>query len=321
MLFRSFYFENFDEYNRAWGNIVKLFIDRYVMYVFQTSNTGVVPVSPELSVFLGQGNIPLLGDLCDWYDCPDSWKYDTKNMGTDTIEGLFFNLLGGTAPEWLPSMLPTEAVGGGFTSRVIWVVEEGKRKSVVDPKIDPELQEALMYDIQRIKLMNGEMHFSAPAKARYDAWYLTEEAKIEDGKPPIQDPKFEGYCSRRATMLYKLCCIITASEGDYYTIEERHFERALSLLERTERKMAKAFSTLGTARYNQAVEMILNFVLKQKQVTRSQVLRFLYRDVDEFTFDIAVRTLEKMKMITVEHDHTSKEVILSIVDSARSYRY
>ena len=51
----TFYFENFDEYNRAWGNIVKLFIDRYVMYVFQTFNTGVVPVLQQV-VFDTAGN-------------------------------------------------------------------------------------------------------------------------------------------------------------------------------------------------------------------------------------------------------------------------
>jgi hypothetical protein len=71
--------------------------------------------SEELSVFLGQNNISFLSNLTDWYDSKDKWTYETKGAGTDQLQGLCFNLLGATAPDWLQSMLPQEAVGGGFS--------------------------------------------------------------------------------------------------------------------------------------------------------------------------------------------------------------
>ena len=83
-------------------------------------------LSEELSVFLGQNDIKFLADLTDWYDSRDSWTYRTKGSGTDKIQGVCFNILGATAPDWLQSILPQEAVGGGFTSRIIFVVEETK---------------------------------------------------------------------------------------------------------------------------------------------------------------------------------------------------
>ena len=55
-------------------------------------------VSSELTVFLGQNNIKLLADLCDWYDSPDRWTYDTKDKGTDKLDNLYFNMLAATAP-------------------------------------------------------------------------------------------------------------------------------------------------------------------------------------------------------------------------------
>jgi hypothetical protein len=86
--------------------------------------------------------------------------------------------------------------------------------------------------------------------------------------------------------------------------------RALDLLERVERKMPRVFSGLGGARYAYATEVLLNFVAKHKIVTRSQVLKFFFRDIDDYTFDVVVKTLEAMKVIEVERDPNQHETIL-----------
>jgi len=256
-------------------------------------------LSEELSVFMGQRDIALLAALCNWYDCPDEWKYDTKNMGTDRIQGVFFNLLGGTAPEWLPSMLPIEAVGGGFTSRVLWIVAEDKRKTVITPSYDKELELLLVHDLQEIRLMSGQMIFDDEAHNAYAAWYTKEDKEISKGNPPIQDPKFAGYCERRASTIKKLSMLVCAMDGNKYNITLKHFNKALKLLIQAEKRMAKAFSGLGQSRYNQATELIMSFIIKRKIVTRSQILRFLYRDIDDYTLEIVARTLERMHVIKV----------------------
>lgn len=79
-------------------------------------------MSPELSVFLGKEEVRFMADLTDWYDCADEWKYETKHQGYDHIQGVCFNLLGATAPDWFTTMLPKAAIGGGFTARIIFVV-------------------------------------------------------------------------------------------------------------------------------------------------------------------------------------------------------
>jgi hypothetical protein len=86
--------------------------------------------SEELSVFLGQGDIAYLSNLTDWYDSKDDWEYETVGRGKDSLQGLCLNLMGATAPDWIQSMIPPEAVGGGFTSRVIFIVEEHKKQTV-----------------------------------------------------------------------------------------------------------------------------------------------------------------------------------------------
>jgi len=274
-------------------------------------------VSPELSVFLGQNNLKLLADLCDWYDCPSSWPYDTKGQGTDFLEGVCFNLLGATAPDWLPSILPKEAVGGGFTSRVIWIVEEDKRGTVVFPEIDEDLEKILRRDLEQVALICGEYKFLPETAQAYSDWYTESDKKARRGHLPIQDPKFSGYCDRRATLIKKICMLVAASEGDSLWITPQQFDRAIKLLRLAEQKMARAFAGLGAARYAYATEQLLNFVAKHKVVTQRQVLSFFFRDIDEYTFQIVTKTLEKAGAITIEYNHSTSppEVILRIRDT------
>ena len=129
--------------------------------------------SEELSVFLGQNDIKFLADLTDWYDSSDNWKYETKNKGSDHIQGVCFNLLGATAPDWLQSILPQEAIGGGFTSRVIFVTALKKEKTIVEPKITPEhkkMRKVLINDLGKISNISGEIVFDDEAKEYYKEW-------------------------------------------------------------------------------------------------------------------------------------------------------
>lgn len=271
-------------------------------------------VSDELAVFLGQHNTALLADLCDWYDSKDEWVYDTKGEGTDTLQGVCLTMLGATAPDWLPTILPQEAVGGGFTSRVIWVVEEDKGKTVVYPTIDEELEQVLINQLQEINIVAGEYRFDDEALDSYAAWYTQMDRKISQGKPPILDPKFAGYCDRRATLIKKLSMVIAASEGSFEVITKHHFERSIHLLEQTELKMPRAFSSLGESRYAAATNILMDFIIKHGKVSRSQVLRFFMGDIDEWTYNVITSTLVAMKVIKREHYPQQDEEILTLVE-------
>ncbi|MEG0454236.1 MAG: hypothetical protein RR559_02605, partial [Bacteroides sp.] len=128
-------------------------------------------VSPELTVFLGYNNNTLLSDLTDWFDCRDTWQYRTKNSGTDDITGIFLNLLGATTPDLLRTTLPLDAIGGGLTSRMIFIYERDKGKVVPLPFLsadDKQLGEDLLHDLSNINTLKGS--FSAtPAFLSYYA--------------------------------------------------------------------------------------------------------------------------------------------------------
>lgn len=259
--------------------------------------------SEELSVFLGQSDIAYLSSLTDWYDSKDDWEYETISRGRDTIKGVCLNLVGGTAPDWIQSMLPQEAIGGGFTSRIIFVVEERKRKIVPEHTMttrEYELQDMLTRDLERINKLAGEIYLRGEAKEKYVEWYTREDQKISEGYPAVPDPRFAAYCERRATHLRKLLLICCAARGDDLLISTKDFDRALGFLESVERNMHKTFGGLGKARNSDATETIKDYIEKVGITTRKQVLTRFYRDVDAQTLNGVEETLRQMGCIKIK---------------------
>ncbi|MBD3256776.1 MAG: hypothetical protein GF383_16905 [Candidatus Lokiarchaeota archaeon] len=257
-------------------------------------------LSPELQVFLREKNVDLLGRLTDLYDCPDPWIYDTKNQGTDYVQGAYFNLLAATAPDWIASMLPDPAIGGGFTRRIIWVVEEDKR-TIPRPYIDENLQEILIKDLEAIGLLAGAAEFTDELWKIYEKWYHEHDAAFRRGELAVRDPRFSSYCGTRATILRKLSLIVSVSESSSLIIEPRHWYRAKEILEHTERRMPRAFQSMGQARYADAVQMVFNFLCRRKRVQKAEILRWFFRDIDEGVYNIVVNTLLRMETIQVRN--------------------
>lgn len=269
--------------------------------------------SEELSVFLGQGDIKLLANLTDWYDSKDVWTYETIGRGTDKVQGVCFNMAGGTAPEWIQSMLPREAIGGGYTARVIFIVEEWKRKISPDHEMtvrELELLTMLENDVNRISLLSGAFDFTKPAKDAYIAWYISEDQKMRTGKyMPVEDSRFTAYCERRTTHVRKLMMLLSASRGDSMQIERQDFDRGLSILVDAEQKMGKTFGGLGSARNSDMTETIMGFIKDMGITTKKVVLMKFYRDVTADDLGRIEATLVGMGVIKVKLLSDTKEYV------------
>lgn len=263
----------------------------------------VTAFSEELSVFLGQGDIAYLSNLTDWYDSKDDWEYETVGRGKDSLQGLCLNLCGGTAPDWIQSMIPQEALGGGFTSRVIFVVEEKKRKIVPEYVVDDatrELGAKLVRDLERIANLSGEMKFDKAGKDAYVNWYIDQDTKLSAGMPAIQDTRFSGYCERRATHLRKLMLVCSASRGDDLKLTEADFHKAKGLMEDIEINMSKTFGGLGRARASDETAIIMSFLQDIGTTTRSALMQRFYRDIDPLTLAQIEQTLVQMGKLKIK---------------------
>jgi hypothetical protein len=268
-----------------------------------TYQCAVSSFTEELSVFTGEQNTRLLSYLTNWYDSRSDWTRGTKHQGIDDIQGVCLNLLSATAPDWIPYIFPRAAVGGGFTSRCLFIVEERKGKVVPNPNL-PELQpprglkSALKHDLEIIHTITGAYELSPKALSLYEQWYVSEEKRIESGNHDLQDPMLSGYLSRRSTHLFKLGIALTASRTRERVIGEKDFNRALTMLRMIEKKMPRVFSGIGKARYIEETELVLHHLQTHGSAKKSDLLRRYMRILDITSLDAVMTVLRTMNVIT-----------------------
>lgn len=255
--------------------------------------------SQELTVFLGYNNMALMSDLTDWYDCRSRWTYRTKNMGTDEIIGVWVNLIGATTPELIQSTLPRDAIGGGLTSRIIFVYEDQKGKIVPTPfitKKEESLRDDMIADLERIGTLRGEFRITDDFLDMYVDWYTDQHKSSE-----FNDMRFSGYIERRPTHLLKLCIILSASSRDDMIIDEKIFNRAKSLLARTEGKMMLTFSGVGKSETSDVLSRVMAYIGSEGEITFMRLLKMFYYDADKETLTKIVGTLTAMGFCVMVH--------------------
>jgi hypothetical protein len=263
--------------------------------------------SQELTVFLGYNNQSLMADLTDWYDCRDIWTYRTKNMGTNEIHGVWVNLIGATTPDLLQTTLPRDAIGGGLTSRMIFVYEQKKWKTVPAPflsKDEMELQKHLVKDLEQINMMAGNFTASDDFIERYIPWYT----QYSEGPPPFDDYRFSGYFERRPTHLLKLCMICSASRSSKMELAQVDFERALNIIELTERKMPYTFSGVGKNVNSEIMERVMATIKKSDNIDFGTLMTRFYQDIDRYTLEKLIETLVSMRCVSVDFSGGGKMI-------------
>lgn len=247
--------------------------------------------SSELTVFLGFNKPEFIRDLCDFYDCPGTWVYETKNMGTDKLRNVWFNLVGASTPDSLHSSLSAEAVGGGLASRILFIfadIKSGIFPITIETEENQEAFRALRKDLQEIHSLQGEFIVTRGFAGAYTEWcFETEE------HPPFIDPRFHGYNDRRRTHLVKLSMILSAAHSNeqHLTIDE--FNLALSLLEEAERFMPKALGGVGKSDVSALMYSVQVRIANEKKLRFSRLMRLHLSDTDEKELMLVVKSLER----------------------------
>lgn len=268
------------------------------------THSSLAVMSGEFESFLGQRkeNTKMLVTLTDLFDCKSRpFTYRTKQSGSSVIPHPFMNMIAATTPESLASALPSTAIGGGLTSRIIFIWAGGKSKKIDVPEITSEmieLNELLLQDLSVIARITGGYNFSKESRQWWGDYY---SAYDERGTSRIcKDPTFNGWYSRKPVFILKVGTILAASHGQSLTIENRDFERAVVLIEEAERYMGNAFSAVGRSEITADVDLVRKTVEKVGTIHEKKLLQLHWRDVDAKKFENVMATLVKGGMVLRE---------------------
>ncbi|KKN53440.1 hypothetical protein LCGC14_0602240 [marine sediment metagenome] len=259
------------------------------------SHASLTIYSQELTVFMGYNNVQLMTDMTDLFDCRDPWNYDTKDEALkDYINKTWLNMLGATTPETLHAALPSEAIGGGFTSRIVFVYATKKGKVVPIPYMTEDekaLRRTLESDLKEILMMDGVFKYDKGFISKYTDWRYYYEKN-----PPFKDFRLAGYMERKPVHLLKLCMIISASESNDKIITADTFDRVLTILERVERNMPNVYAGFGESRDASVLARVMTDIMlaAERGVTFEELISKYYYDIDSDNMHRILRTLGAM---------------------------
>jgi len=249
------------------------------------------------------GLIPVLTKLYDSMD----FTYETKSRGIELIHSPCLSLLGGSTLHWIKESIPKVAIGGGFTSRVIFVYRESPENLVPFPFISEEtkkIRDDIKHDLNEIAKIRGEFVLSKDAKDIYGKEYK----RFMKESPFFDSDNLSGYAGRRHIMLLKICMIVSAASKDDRKIEYDDMKIAINFIEIAEAGMDEVLSKIQSEPVGDIAEEVLSFIMKKKIVYRSTLVKKMTYKVTSAQLNIILDTLLEYrdsngnKILTIEKE-------------------
>lgn len=218
-------------------------------------------VSSEFGITLNPKDNEMIDQLVHIWDGREM-KKRTKKDGELLIPTPCLNLIACTTPSWIAENMPKYLIGGGLTSRMIFVYADKKARYIAYPQdhMPPDFQERqgrLIRDLERISTLVGGFSLTPEAKSWGNDWYENfhkNEAKELDAN------LLGGYIARKQTLVHKVAMCLSASQGDSLVITRDLLERATKLITQLEEAMPKVYSQLGQTQDASGAQLVLSFL-------------------------------------------------------------
>ena len=247
--------------------------------------------SDELGNLLNPNDRDLVDALVGLWDGKRGiFSKETKTSGSDTIENPFINIIGCTTPAWISGTFPEYLIGGGFTSRCVFIYADEKRQlvpyvdEVVPPKFE-EMRQQLIHDLNMISMMFGEFEITPKAREWGRDWYKAHWAKPPEG---LSTDQFAGYIARKQTHLHKLSMVVSASESDDMKIEKKHLEISYEIANQIEADMPKVFSRIGQNDITRGSYQLVGAVERNPGITATELFLGVFRTLSHKDFTEAL---------------------------------
>lgn len=271
---------NFGPDSVTWQKLAEVLTDVHEQFEYQgewVDMSAVTFESGEFGTLVKTQDREMIDVLVTLWDGKKFHKA-TKGSGNDKVQNPWVNILGCTTPAWIADNFPEYMIGGGFTSRCIFVFADEKEKYVAYPRDHiPTSAEGerkkLVADLNHIATkICGEYIISEPAKAWGLQWYEEHYSKIGS----LEDARFHGYFARKQTHMHKLAMIFAAAKRDQLVIEKEDLQDALAALNSIEADMPMVFSLIGKSDMSTYADKIAHHVAARGGITHDNLYKFAH---------------------------------------------
>lgn len=270
--------------------------------------TGLI-YAPEFAVFLGkqrymEGIVPLLTAL---FDCPDKWKSTTIMRGDFELSNIAVGLLAASTPDWLVSALPRDAFGGGFMSRILFIVQDTKYQKIPFPEPPPALLvEQVQKELTAASKITSTLHLTDETKEYYAKWYKAI--------PSLKGDQLAGYMERKPDHALRLTLILTLA--DDLTAKEiplKWFKAAVAILDWVEIFFPKLLEAIESTTASNDEDRVLKILSRTEDGRQTHSILLRRSRMSAKNFRDVVRSLREKGVIleqrpnAIEHWYKLKE--------------
>ena len=236
--------------------------------------------SDEMGNLIDPQNLEMMNIYISLWDAKGGWfEKQTKGSGNDKVANPWLNIIACTTPSWIASSFSDQAIGGGFTSRCVFVFADTKRQRIAYPRrgYAPDhyvRRKRLVEDLAQIAEMCGEYELTEGAYALGTKWY----AELESMRPKGADAdRMVGNWARMQTHVHKLAMVIAASRSNTLKITEEILAEAIRITKGMERNVGRAFELIGRSDDAMISMEVLKIIDSQSAITATEVKAFLLR--------------------------------------------
>jgi hypothetical protein len=294
------------------------YIDRYGMQQTAPMSCLTIPVS-ELGTFLKMSDDAYSSALIALWDGARVFSHDTISGGNTEVKFPWLNVIAATTPAWLRANFPEHAIGGGLTSRIIFVYGEQKRKLVAYPdEVTPSreylnFRAQLIEDLTQISELKGEYTMDPDAREWGREWY---ETHWSNRPAHMASDRYGGYIARKQTHIHKLAIVIAAAQRNELVIEKADLETANALTTKIEADMIRVFESVGVVDEARYRHEILQFVAAHKWLDTQTLWKLCMNIIPQREFNIAVRDAVQNGILRVTERDGIKGVELATAPSS-----
>lgn len=241
--------------------------------------------SGELGNLLNPQDREMVNLFISLWDGRSSFEKVTKMSGNDVISAPWINMIGCTTPHWIADNMPSATVGGGFTSRCVFVFADRKENFIAYPdehtrKDHAEFALRLTQDLEHMSVnLTGPLDLTEEARAWGRDWYRKMWSTHNER---IDDDRLDGYLARKQTHMHKLAMILAISRSDDLVIGLEDLVLADRMLAQTEEHLDKVFSRIGRSEESLQAERFVMFVKKHGKVPYPKAYQYIYTHFPDF---------------------------------------
>ncbi len=272
----------------------------------------------EFGTLFDASNKDLIDVLTSLWDSKDgAWKKATKTQGSDVVENPWVNIIGCTTPSWIERYFPEYLIGGGLTSRTIFVYADKKRKLEAYPgllikkdEFDAQAED-LVSDLQDMATIYGEFEMHPEAIKWGKDWYEKHWTEVPDH---LVSHRYGGYRARKQTHIHKIAMVLSISRSDELVILKEDLVKANRFITALESDMAKVFQSIGVQDSRKHLMEILSHLRARKTIRRGALWKLCVTSMDKKEYDEGLTSLSTAGLITMTFIDAEKDFLIKIVE-------